>query len=122
MRKIVLVAVMGALLVFLTAGAASAATNIQCFGGLCFGTNGSDRIFESPGFDDIFAGKGRDQVNAGIFGGDVDRVNGGQGVDRINTADNDGLDTIICTNGDRVVADKGDAIKHRSACDRIRRF
>jgi hypothetical protein len=122
MRKIIIVAVMGVLLVLLTAGAASAATDIQCPGGNCFGTNGNDRIFESPFFDNIFGGQGKDIINAGTFGGEVDNVNAGPGNDRINTNDNDPFDTIRCGGGNDVVkADSGDRIVNKSACERINR-
>lgn len=122
MRKIILVTVMGALFVLLTATAASAATNIQCFGGPCFGTTGNDRIFESPFFDDIFSGPGKDRINAGTFRGDQDIVNAGSGRDRINTDDNDRLDTIRCGQGNDVVrADRGDRIVNRGSCERINR-
>lgn len=119
MRKVVMIAVMGVMLVLLVSSVAIARTTIQCTGGDCFGTNGRDTINESQFNDNIFGFGGRDRIRAGIFGGDIDNVDPGRGTDRVNTVDGDRLDTVECSRGDIVRVDRGDDIDNRKACERI---
>lgn len=120
MKRIVRVALMCALVVLLTASIAAAAT-INCGGGNCSGTNGKDTINESSVNDNIFGGGGADRIFADPFRGETDIVNGGKGIDRINTDDNDNLDTIRCTKGDKVIADQGDKVTNKSLCASVKR-
>ncbi len=119
MRKIVMIAVMGVLLVLLVSSVATARTVVQCTGGDCFGTEGRDTINESSINDNIFGFGGRDRIRAGTFGGFADNVDSGRGADRVNTADGDRLDTITCSRGDIIRVDRGDDVNNRKACERI---
>ena len=123
MRKIVMIAVMGVLLVLLVSSVATARTVIQCpnVAGtiICNGTEGRDTLNESAGADDIFGFGGRDRIRAGTFSGAADFVDSGRGADRVNTADGDRLDTVECSQGDRIRIDRGDDVDNKKACDRI---
>ena len=99
MRKLMMVAVLGLVLVPLFAAVALAAEGqlIQCRNVLpCYGTKGDDKILERIGDekdDRIIARGGRDLVLANKYTADQDVVSGGGGDDRINVADGDKLDT-----------------------------
>ncbi len=111
MRRAVVFMVVGALLLALTAGVATARTFI-CDEKPCFGTNKQDMIGERNGngvSDDIRARSGDDTVNARRFGNDRDEVHGGKGDDRITTDDGDGRDFIDGGPGkDTCIKDPGD--------------
>ncbi len=119
MRKVVMIAVMGVLLVLLVSSVAIARTTIQCTGGLCTGTEGRDTIRESAIADQIFGFGGRDRIKAGTFGGFADFVDSGLGADRVITVDGDRLDTVECSRGDIVRVDRGDDVDNRKACEKI---
>ena len=99
MRKLMMVAVLGFVLVPLFAAVALAAEGqlIQCRNVLpCYGSKGDDKILERIGDekdDRIIARGGRDLVLANKYTADQDVVSGGGGDDRINVADGDKLDT-----------------------------
>jgi Ca2+-binding RTX toxin-like protein len=112
-RRATLATVVGALLMALSAGAALAAT-IVCGGGLCEGTEQSDRIVGSGERDVILAGAGNDTVEDGggddeFYGGrgndtinageGKDLVRGGRGSDRLLTAGDGEEDTLYCGPG-----------------------
>lgn len=110
MRRAVVFMVVGALLLALTAGVATARTFI-CDSDPCFGTKKQDMIGERNGSvsDDIRARGEDDIVNARRFGNDADEVFGGQGDDRITTDDGDGQDFIDGGPGkDICIKDAGD--------------
>ena len=119
MRKVVMIAVMGVLLVLMVSSVATARTVVNCTGGDCFGTEGRDRIHESSINDNIFGLGGRDKIKAQTFGGFADFVDSGRGKDRVNTADGDTLDTVECSKGDRIRVDRGDEVDNRKACEKI---
>jgi Ca2+-binding RTX toxin-like protein len=76
MRRAVLMAVMGSVLVVAFAGVALAAV-ITCPGGRCDGTNNPDQITGSPLRDRIFALAGADQVQASAGNDDLNGADGG---------------------------------------------
>jgi Ca2+-binding RTX toxin-like protein len=123
-KRIGLLVVVGALLLTMIPGVASAAV-IQCFGFTCFGTENPDTIYERLGNDlddNIFGLRGGDVILADDFTSDRDELNGGRGNDRLNTNDNDQRDLINCGRGNNDVAilDNRDNVNHRN-CEDIRR-
>ncbi len=124
MKRIGLLMVVGALLLTMIPGVASAAV-IQCFGSTCFGTENRDTIYERRGNDlddNIFGLRGGDVILADDFTSDRDELDGGRGNDRLNTNDNDQQDLINCGRGNNDVAilDNRDNVNHRN-CEDIRR-
>lgn len=97
MRRLLLVAALGALLLTLTTGYTSRAI-VQCTGGICRGTPDNDTVTGSDIRDVIFLGLGNDGAAARLGPDDVhgdggrDRLSGGRGDDALFGAD--GADTI----------------------------
>jgi hypothetical protein len=123
-KRITLLVVVGALLLTMVPGVASAAV-IRCDTLFCFGTNSSDTMYERVGNglnDNIYGLRGGDVVNADRYTNDRDRLYGGRGNDRLNTNDNDGRDLINCGKGknDKAILDRGDNVNHKN-CESIRR-
>ncbi|MGH3087689.1 MAG: hypothetical protein ACRDSJ_10295 [Rubrobacteraceae bacterium] len=107
MRRMILVAVAGALVLALAAGVAIAQNIIQCDTDPCTGTNQQDRIFEQEGdgVDDTIRGRGKgDVIDAANFDADNDNVFGGRGNDRIRVDDRDPLDFVSCGKGNKDIA------------------
>src|SRR5688500_11414975 len=98
MRRALLLAVVGAVLVVAFAGVALA--QIMCTGGTCTGTPGDDTIIGSAQRDVIFALAGNDRVEARA--GD-DELNGDQGNDTL--FGEAGNDLYFGNRGDDTLAD-----------------
>jgi Ca2+-binding RTX toxin-like protein len=125
-KRIGLLMVVGALLLTMIPGVASADT-FRCpfFADFCFGTENRDTIYERIGNgveDNIFGLRGGDVILADDFTSDRDELDGGRGNDRLNTNDNDQQDLINCGRGNNDVAilDNRDNVNHRN-CEDIRR-
>ena len=98
-KKVILIAVVSALLLVLTAGLALA-VNKTCQQDPCgLGTTADDNLFERNGAtaSDFIQGlAGRDLADASANGpGDADNLRGNAGNDVLITFDGDGLDTAI---------------------------
>ncbi len=112
-KKVILVAVVSALLLVLAAGIALAVTE-DCTSDPCSGTTAGDNLFEQSGLaDDFIQGlAGRDFIDASEFGGvgDADNLRGNAGNDVLYTADGDVLDTAVGGSGkDVCIVDAAEA-------------
>jgi hypothetical protein len=107
-KKVILVAVVSALLLVLAAGIALAVTK-DCTSDPCSGTTAGDNLFEQSGNDFIQGLAGRDFIDASEFVGDADNLRGNADNDVLYTADGDTLDTAVGGSGtDVCIVDTGD--------------
>jgi RTX calcium-binding nonapeptide repeat (4 copies) len=118
-KKVILIAVVSALLLVLAAGLALAVTE-DCTSDPCSGTTAGDNLFEQSGLtDDFIQGlAGRDFIDASEFGGvgDADNLRGNAGNDVLYTADLDDNDTASGGSGkDVCIVDAGD----NANCERV---
>lgn len=75
--------------------------------GLVDGGAGNDRIYTYGPSTLVYGNLGNDYISAVTAGADL---NGGPGVDTIKAANNGGVDTIECADGDKIEADKVDKV------------
>lgn len=122
MRRSVVFMVVGALLLTMVAGVASAATFV-CDSDPCFGTNNDDMIGERDkqgASDDIRARDGDDQINARRAGNDRDVLRGQDGRDTLIADDGDSRDTLDGGPGrDSCRGDRGDTFRSCETIDRV---
>ena len=111
MRRVILVLMVGALLLGLTATAALA-VNKQCTNNPCWGTNYRDTLYERGGNGVPDTIKGRRYgvlINANAFTADRDVLDGQRGNDRLKAQDGDSRDELYGGPGyDVCYIDEGD--------------
>jgi hypothetical protein len=116
-KKVILVAVVSALLLVLAAGIALAVTK-DCSTDPCSGTTANDNLFEQSGNDFIQGLAGRDLEDASEFTGDTDNLRGNAGDDVLITYDLDALDTAVGGSGNDVcIVDAAEAAS--ANCERV---
>jgi Ca2+-binding RTX toxin-like protein len=123
MKRMALVMLVGALLLALIGGVASAVTveeNRVCDSKPCTGTNNADQLQERQGngvSDEIKGKDGGDTLNARPYTNDTDKLYGQDGADKLNTDDGDSKDLANGGPGhDTCIIDKND---NRKSCEEV---